>query len=126
MSTVSVQTDVSRVQVVHETTYASVASQACPEVAPARGGVDVEMSGMGGGPSEPPPVPLVPVVPVVSMPVVVRAQALLFHGVDCGRGMGGLLAAARRLRVSDCTINGVRWLLEVGRQCGKCLSSVVV
>ena len=34
VSTVGVQTDVSRVQVVRETTYASVASQACPEVAP--------------------------------------------------------------------------------------------
>ena len=48
VSTVSVQTDVSRVQVVRETTYASVASQACPEVAPSGVGADVEMGGMGG------------------------------------------------------------------------------
>ena len=94
VTTVSVQTVVSRVQVVRETTYASVASQACPEVAPAGGGVDVEMSGIGGGPSGPPPVPLVPVVSAVSVPGVVRAQALLIHGVDCRRGMGALVAVA--------------------------------
>ena len=52
------------------------------------------MSGMGGGPLGPPPVPLVPVVPAVSVPGLVRAQALLIHGVDCRRGMGVLLAAA--------------------------------
>ena len=126
VSTVGVQTDVSRVQVVRETTYASVASQACPGVAPAGGGVDVGMSGMGGGPSGPPLVPLVPVVPAVSVPGVVRAQALLIHGVDCRRGMGALLAAARRLRVGECAVRGVRWLLGVGRRWGKRLSSVVV
>ena len=119
VSTISVQTDVSRLQVVRETTYASVTSQACPEVAPAGGGVGVDKSGMGGGPSGPPPVTLVPVVPVVSVPRVVRSQALLFHGVDCRRGMGALLAAARRLRVGDCTVRGVRWLLGVGRGWGK-------
>ena len=126
VSTVSVQTDVSRVQVVRETTYASVASQACPEVAPSGGGVDVEMSGMGGGPSGPPPVPGVPVVPVVPEPGVVRAQALLIHGVDCRWGMGALLAAARGLRVGECFVRGVRWLLGMGRRWGKRLSSVVV
>ena len=68
VSTVSLQTDVSRVQVVRKTTYASVASQACPEVAPAGGGVDVEMGGMGWGSSGPPPVPVVPASPV---PVVI-------------------------------------------------------
>ena len=126
MSTVSVQTDVSRVQVVRETSYASVASQACPEVAPSGGGVDVEMGGMGGGPSGPPPVPTVPVVPLVAVPGVLRAQALLIHGVDCRRGMGALQAAARRLRVVECTVRGVRWMLGVVRWWGKRLSSVVV
>ena len=48
VSTVGVQTDVCRVQVVRETTYALVASQACPEVAPAGVWVDVEMGEMGG------------------------------------------------------------------------------
>ena len=95
-------------------------------MAPTGGGVDVEMSGMGGGPSGPPPVPLVPVVPVVAVPGVVRAQALLVHGMDCRRGMGALLTAARRLSVGECTVCGVRWLLGVGRRWGKRLSSVVV
>ena len=61
VSTVGLQTDVSRVQVVHEITYALVAAQTCSGVAPLAAGVDVEMSWMGGGPLEPPPVPAVPV-----------------------------------------------------------------
>ena len=126
VSTVSVQTDVSRVQVVCKATYASVASQACPEMALAGGGVDVEMGGLGGGPLGPPPVPPVPVVPTVPVPGVVWAQALLIHGIDCRRGVGALLAAAYRLKVGECTVRGVRWLLGVGRRWGKCLSSVVV
>ena len=126
VSTVGVQTDVSRVQVVRETTYASVASQACPEVAPSGVGVDVEMAGMGGGPSGPPPVPLVSDGAAVPVPEVVQAQALLIHGVDCRRSMGALFAAARRLRVGECTVRGVRWLLGAGRRWGKHLSSVVV
>ena len=125
-STVGVQTDVSRVQVVCETTYASVAAQTYAGVAPVAEGVDVEMSGMGGGPSGPPPVPVVPVVAVVPGLAVVPAQALLIHGVVCRRGVGALLAAARRLRVGECAVRGVRWLLGVGRHWGKCLSSVVV
>ena len=56
----------------------------------------------------------------------VRAQALLIHGVDCRRAVGTLLAMARRLRVRDCAVRCVRWLLGVGRQWGKRLSSVVV
>ena len=60
------------------------------------------------------------------VPGVIRAQALLIHGVDCRRGMGALLAAARRLRVGVCAVRGVRLLLGVGRRWGKCLSSVVV
>ena len=111
---------------VRETTYASVVSQACPEVAPSGVGADVEMGGMGGGPSGPPPVPLASVGTAVPVPGVVRAQALLIHGVDCGRGTGALQAAARRLRVGECTVRGVRWLLGVGRRWGKRLSSVVV
>ena len=126
VSTVGVQTDVSSVQVVRETTYASVAAQTCAGVAPTGVGVDVEMGGMGGGPTGPPPVPPVPVVPVVPVPGVFLAQALLIHGVDCRRGMGALFAAARRLRVGECTVRGVRWLLGVGRRWGKRLSSVVV
>ena len=59
-------------------------------------------------------------------PGVVRAQALLIHGVDCRQGMGALVAAARRLRVGECSVRGVRWLLGVGRRWGKRLSSVVV
>ena len=62
----------------------------------------------------------------MSVPGVVRAQALLIHGVDCRRGTGALLAAARRLRVGECTVRGVRWLLGVGSRWGKRLSSVVV
>ena len=54
VSTVDVQTDVSRVQVVRETTYASVAAQTCGGMGPVAEGVDVEMSGMGGGPPGPP------------------------------------------------------------------------
>ena len=57
---------------------------------------------------------------------VVRAQALLVHGVDCRRGVGSLLAVARRLRVGKCAVRSVRWLLGVGRRWGKRLSSVVV
>ena len=56
----------------------------------------------------------------------VRAQALLIHGVDCQKSMGSLLSAARRLRVGECSVWGVRWLSGVGRCWGKCLSSVVV
>ena len=55
VSTVGVQTDVSYVQVVRETTYVSVAAQTCAGVAPVAEGVDVEMSGMGvalRGPSQ--------------------------------------------------------------------------
>ena len=126
VSTVGSQTDVSRVQVVRETTYASVAAQTCSGAVPVAEGVDVVMGGMGGGPSGPPPVPGMPVVPVVPVPVVVRAQALLIHGVDCRQGMGALVAAARKLRVGECTVWGVRWLLGVGRRWGKRLSSVVV
>ena len=126
VSTVGVQTDVSRVQVVRETTYASVASRACPEMAPSGVGVDVEMGGMGGGPSGPPPVPLTSGGTAVLVPGVVRAQALLIHGVDCRRGVGALLVAARRRRVGGCTVRGVRWLLGVDRHWGKHLSSVVV
>ena len=126
VGTVGVQTDVSRVQVVRETTYASVAAQTCSEVVPVAAEVDVEMGGMGGGSSGPPPVPSVPGAPVVPVPGVVRAQALLIHGVDCRRGMGVLLGAARRLRVGKCSVRGVRWLLGVGGRWGKRLSSVVV
>ena len=57
---------------------------------------------------------------------VVRAQALLIYGVDCRRGVGSLLAAARRLRVGEYSVRGVCWLLGVSRRWGKRLSSVVV
>ena len=67
-----------------------------------------------------------PVVPVVPVPGLVRAQALLIHGVDCRRGVGAQLAAERRLRVSECTVWGVRWLLGVGRRWEKRLSLGVV
>ena len=126
VSTVSVQTDVSCVQIVRETTYALVADQTSAGVGPVAEGVDVEMSGMGGGPPGPPPVPVVSVIPVVPVPGVVRVQALVIHGVDYRRGVGALLAAARRLRVGKCTVWSVRWLLRVGRRWGKRLSSVVV
>ena len=46
--------------------------------------------------------------------------------MDCRWGVGALLAAARRLRVGECTVCGVRWLLGIGRRWGKHLSSVVV
>ena len=64
--------------------------------------------------------------PVVAVGGSVRAQALLIHRVDCRRGVGTLLAMARRLRVGECGVRGVRWLLGVGRRWGKRLSSVVV
>ena len=57
---------------------------------------------------------------------LVRAQALLIHGVDCRRGVGALLAMVRRLRVGVRGVRGVRWLLGVGRQWSKRLSSMVV
>ena len=126
VSTVGLQTDVSRVQVVRETTYALVASQACPEGSLGVGRVDVEMGGMGGGPAEPPLVPVVALVPATHVHGVVRAQALLIHRVDCRRGMGALLAAPSRLRVGECTVRGVWWWLGVGRRWGKRLSSLVV
>ena len=126
VSTVGVMTDVSHVQVVRETTYTSVASQACPEGSLGVEGEDVEMGGVGCGPVGPLRVPVVPLVPATRVPDVVRAQALLVHGVDCRRGMGALLAAARRLRVSEFTVRGVRWLLGMGRRWGKRLSSLVV
>ena len=37
-----------------------------------------------------------------------------------------LLAGAQRLRVGECRVRGVRWLLGVDRRWGKRLSSVVV
>ena len=57
---------------------------------------------------------------------LVWTQALLIHGVDCKRGIGTLLAMARRLQVGDCGLRGFQWLLGVGRRWGKRLSSVVV
>ena len=123
VSTVGVMTDVTNVQVVQKTTYTSVASQACPEVVPESAGVDVEMGGMGGGPVGRPTSPVGGDGPV---PGVIRAQALLIHGVDCRRSMRALLAAARGLRVGECGVRGVRWLLGVGKHWGKRLSLVVV
>ena len=56
--TVGVITDVTNVQVVRKTTYARVASQAGSEVVAEPAEVDVEMGGMEGGPSGPPPAPV--------------------------------------------------------------------
>ena len=81
------------------------------------------MGGMGGGPSGPPPAPGGGGMPV---PGVVRAQALLIYEVDCRRSVRALLAAARGMRVGECGVRGVRWLLDVGRHWSKRLSSVVV
>ena len=140
VSVVGVQTDISRVQVVRETTYASVATQAgacevptggdtvmggvgAPDPPPGGARVWDEGAGwgsVGGGGSGAPGMDPRPADGVVS------AQALLVHGVDCRRGIGSLLAAARKLRVGKCTVRGVRWLLGVGRRWGKRLSSVVV
>lgn len=125
MSTVRLMTDISRMQVVCETTYASVASQACPEGSLAVRREDVEMEGVGGGTSGPPPIPVVADILVVHVPGVLQAYALLVHGVDCRRDMRALLGAAPRLRVGECTVRGVRWLLRAGRHWGKRLSSVV-
>ena len=116
-------TDVTNVQVMRQTMYASVAAQTSPEGVAGPVGVDVEMRGMGSSPVWPPPARVGGIVPVSG---VVRAQALLIHGVDCRRGVGALLAAARRLRVGACSVRGVRWLLGAGRRWGKRLSSVVV
>ena len=123
VSTIGVMTDVTNVQIVPNTTYASVASQASPEVVPGPAGVDVEIGGMGCCPSVPPPAPVGGGVP---MPEVVRTQALLIHGVDCRRSVRALLAAAPGLRVGGYGVRGMRWLLGVGRHWSKCLSSVVV
>ena len=49
--------------------------------------------------------------PVDGVERLVRAQALLIHRLDCRRGVGSLLAMARRLRVGECIVCGVRWLL---------------
>ena len=113
---VGVQTDISRVQVVRKTTYASVATQAGAGGAGVDG--DTVMGGVG--------VPGMGPHPAAGVEGTVRAQALLIHGVDCRRGVGTLLAMARRLRVGDCGVHGMRWLLGVGRRWGKRLSSVVV
>ena len=64
--------------------------------------------------------------PVAWVARLVGAQALLIYRVDCRRGVGALLAMARRLRVGECGVRGVRWLLGVGRRWGKRMSSVVV
>ena len=103
--------------------YDSLAFQAGPGVGSGPEGVNVEMGGMGGCPSGPPPAPDGGGVPVSG---VVRAQALLIHGVDCRWSVRALLAAAQGLRVGECGIRGARWLLGVGRRWGKRLSSVVV
>lgn len=59
---------------VRETTYASVASQTSTEVVPVIGGVDVEVSSIGGGPLRPPPVPVVPTIPVALGPGLVEGR----------------------------------------------------
>ena len=94
---VGVQTDISRVQVVRETTYASVATQA----GAGRVGVDGDsiMTGVE--------VPDMGPRPVAGAEGLVRAQALLIHRVDCRRSVGTLLAMARRMRVGDCSVRGV-------------------
>ena len=76
----------------------------------------MEMGGVGSGPAGPLPVPVVPLVLPVRVLEVVWAQAVLVHRVYCYRGMGALLTAAIRLRVGECTVRGVRWLLGVGRR----------
>ena len=86
-------------------------------------GVDVVMGGMGDCPSGP---SLTTDGGSVPVPGIVRAQALLIHGVDCRRSVGALLVAARGLRVGECGVRWVQWLLGVGRRWGKHLSSVVV
>ena len=75
-------TDISHMQVMCETTYALIAAQASPLVAPVTKGVDVEIGRVGDGPTGLPPIPVFPIVPVVPVTVVVRAQALLIHDVD--------------------------------------------
>ena len=97
VSVVGVQTDISRVQVVRETTYASVATQA------GAGGVGVDGDSVMGGVG----VPDVGPRPVVGVVGLVRAQALLIHGVDCRRGVGSLLVMARRLRVGKYSVRSV-------------------
>ena len=116
VSVVGIQTDISRVQVVRETTYASMATQT------GAGGVGVDGDSVMGGVE----VPDVGLRPVVGVEGLVRAQALLIHVVDCRRGVATLLAMARRLPVGECSVHGIRWLLVVGRRWGKRLSSVVV
>ena len=130
VSVVGVQTDISRVQVVRETTYANVATQAGGCVVQADG--DTVMGGLGA-----PGPPLggagvwdkgagwgsaeggrfgAPGMGPRPADGIVRAQALLIHGMDCRRGVGSLLLAARRLRVGSCAVRGVRWLLGAGRR----------
>ena len=138
VSVVGVHTDVSRVQVVCERTYASLATQAGACVGPVDGdtvkgsvgepgslpagagvlgwGTNRGVAGGGGTPLG------------GSRPTegTVRAQALLIHNVNCRRGVGSLLSVAWRLWVGECSVREVRWLLGVGRYWGKRLSSVVV
>ena len=64
----------------------SVASQAWPEVSPATGGEHGEMGGVGAGSLRSSPAPCVPTV--APMPEIVRAQALLIHGIDYRHGRG--------------------------------------
>ena len=64
--------------------------------------------------------------PIAGVEWLVRAQALLIYGVDCRKGVGTLVAMARRLSVGNCGVGSVRWLLGVGRRWGKRLCSVAV
>ena len=112
--------------IIHIHHYPSLASHACPEVSSGVRGSDVEMGGVGGGLAGSPSVPVIALVPAPQVPGVVRVQALLIHRVECRRGMGALLAAPRRLRVGECAVHGVRWLLGIGRRWGQQLSLLVV
>ena len=108
------------VQMGRKTTYTLVASQAFCEVMPAMVDVDPEMGAMHKGPLG---LPVVPVTPVLG---VFQAQDLLIQGVDCHCSMGALLTVASGLRVGECSVGGVQWLLSVGRCWYKSLLSVVV
>lgn len=127
VSSISVMTDVANMQVVHRKSYMSVVSKACPKVSPVTDGEVVEMEGTNREET----------FRVSSGPCClacfccacswgVPGASFVDSWCRLSAGHGVMLVAAQRLRVTKCTVRGVKWLLRVGRHWGKDLSSVVM
>ena len=81
-----------------------------------RGGPDVDtVMGVVSGP-----------IPAPPLREVVRAQALVVHGVSCVSGLQAMERCARHLNVGVCTVHVVQWLLGWQRHLVKRMSSIVV